>query len=412
MASRKDKKGRVLRKGETFRVTDNMYVYNYKDAMGKRRYVYSKDLVKLREKEKKLLRDQLDGIGLYAEGKGDLNFLFDRYIASKNDIRTTTKSNYITNYDRYVRNEFGKKKIQNIMHSDIVFFYAYLMDERNVHYGTVEYLQRVIRPTFQLAVRDQVIRLNPADGALRTLKQKVEPEKQIRHALTMEQQRVFVGYLESCPQYRRWKNLFLFLLGTGCRIGEAVGLTWDDVDFDKGEININHSMVYDGRSTNKNPCKWTINHPKTQAGIRIIPMVDKVREVLLDEKVRQEEEGLFCATEICGMSNFIFINRFQNIHNPQLVNRMLGTIIGRCNMDEEVRAVREKREPIQLPFFSCHILRHTFCTRLCEADVPVKVIQSVMGHVDVQTTLDIYAEVSETKKKNSLEEMNYGNKLF
>ena len=115
MASRKDKKGRVLRKGETFRVTDNMYVYNYKDAMGKRRYVYSKDLVKLREKEKKLLRDQLDGIGLYAEGKGDLNFLFDRYIASKNDIRTTTKSNYITNYDRYVRNEFGKKKIQNIM---------------------------------------------------------------------------------------------------------------------------------------------------------------------------------------------------------------------------------------------------------------------------------------------------------
>ena len=85
MASRKDKKGRVLRKGESFRITDEMYVYAYTDPFGKRRYIYSKDLVKLREKEEKLKRDQMDGIDSYVAGNADLNFLFDRYMSIKTD---------------------------------------------------------------------------------------------------------------------------------------------------------------------------------------------------------------------------------------------------------------------------------------------------------------------------------------
>ena len=79
--ARKDNKGRALRKGETQRKYDSMYIYTYTDPFThKRRYLYSKDLMELREKEKELMKDQLDGLDVYAAGNSDLNFVFDRYI--------------------------------------------------------------------------------------------------------------------------------------------------------------------------------------------------------------------------------------------------------------------------------------------------------------------------------------------
>ena len=55
-----------------------------------------------------------------------------------------------------------------------------------------------------------------------------------------------------------------------------------------------------------------------------------------------------------------------------------------------------------LPKFSCHVLRHTFCTRYCEVESNIKVIQDIMGHADISTTMDIYAEVTNSKKQESL----------
>ena len=75
-------------------------------------------------------------------------------------------------YDRYVRNEFGKKKIGEIKFSDILFFYNYLITEKNLHIGSVQYIQRLIRPSLELAVRDNVIMGNPANGVIQQLKKK------------------------------------------------------------------------------------------------------------------------------------------------------------------------------------------------------------------------------------------------
>ena len=92
------------------------------DPFGKRRYKYSMDLIKLREIEKSLIKDQLDGLDVYAAGKADLNFVFDRYISTKTDLRRTTYTNYTYMYDRFVRPEFGKKKIGTIKYSDVLYF--------------------------------------------------------------------------------------------------------------------------------------------------------------------------------------------------------------------------------------------------------------------------------------------------
>ena len=103
--NRKDPKGRVLRKGESFRKYDCMYIYKYTDPFGKKSYLYSKDLLNLRDKEDKLKRDQLDGLDVYVKGKASINFVFDRYISTKSELRENTYSNYVYTYDHYIRED-------------------------------------------------------------------------------------------------------------------------------------------------------------------------------------------------------------------------------------------------------------------------------------------------------------------
>jgi len=412
MASRKDKKGRVLRKGESFNEAKQRYLYTYTDSHGKRRSVYATDLVELRKKEEQLKKDQLDGIDTYVAGNADLNFLFDRYMTTKNELRVSTKSNYYEVYDRYVRDDFGKRKIGSIKYSDILFFYNHLMCDLDLHIGTVQYVQRLIRPSLEMAVRDNIIRTNPANGIIQQLKKLPVKKSSARHALTLEQQRAFLSYLDETPEYNKWKPLFTVMVGTGMRVGELVGLRWEDIDMDARTIDINHSLFYFAGRRNKEPNKWVVNLPKTESGIRNIPMVDTVHTAFLEEKSRQDEENTSCLSVVEDMSGFIFCNRFREVYVPESINRNLRRVIENYNVSEEVRAVKEKREAVLLPHFSCHHLRHTFCARLCEADVNIKVIQSIMGHKDIQTTMDIYAEVTGDKKKKSLDEIFNQMKLF
>ena len=106
-----------------------------------------------------------------------------------------------------------------------------------------------------------------------------------------------------------------------------------------------------------------------------------------------------------AIKGIVFTNRFGSVPNPQSINRAIKRISADYNADEEIAAKREHREPLLLPDFSAHHLRHTFCTRLCENETNLKVIQSIMGHKDIQTTMDIYAEVTEEKKQESFEHL-------
>lgn len=96
--------------------------------------------------------------------------------------------------------------------------------------------------------------------------------------------------------------------------------------------------------------------------------------------------------------NFIFKSRLGKILNSLAVNEVIGRIIRDCNMEETARAKQERREPVLLPHFSAHNLRHTFCTRLCENEPNLKVIQEIMGHQDIKTTMDVYNEATKEKK--------------
>lgn len=403
--ARKDNKGRALRKGETQRSCDGKYVYTYKDAEGSRKSIYSKDLMELRRREEQIIKDQLDGLDAYAAGTATVNYVFDRYMSTKSELRKNTRANYNYMYNHFIREKFGKKKISSIKYSDVLQFYKLLLDEKKVQINTLETIHTLLHPTFKLAVRDDIIRTNPSDGVMAELKKQPGKNHGVRHALTIEQQMAFMSYIESDVKYIRWSPLFNFLLGTGCRIGEAIGIRWKDIDFEKRTIDINHSLVYYSREYKEHRmCSFGVSLPKTDAGIRIIPMIDSVYNALQQELEWQEAYG-FNETEIDGMKGFVFMNRFGNVQNPQSVNRAIKRIYEAYNATEVVKAKKERRDPLLIPHFSCHHLRHTFCARLCEIDTNLKVIQGIMGHANIETTMDIYAEVTEKKKKQSMDNL-------
>ena len=240
--------------------------------------------MELRVREEKLIKDQLDGLDTYVAGSATVNFVFDRYISTKSELRGTTMRNYKYMYDRFIRNGFGRKKIAAIKFSDVLQFYQHLLKDKEMQINTLETIHTVLHPTFQLAVRDDIIRNNPSDGVMAQIKKQPGKNHGVRHALTLEQQRAFINYVESSPKYFRWTSLFKFLLGTGCRIGEAIGIRWEDVDFEKRIISINHSLVYYSTEYKEHPmCTFSISLPKTEAGIRIIPMMDAVYDALQTE---------------------------------------------------------------------------------------------------------------------------------
>lgn len=401
--TRKDLRGRSLRKGEVQRTSDKRYMYTYTDPLGRRKFIYANDLTQLREKEEKLLKDQLDGLDIYVAGKATLNETFDRYISTKYNLRESTRSSYIYTYDHYVRETFGLKRIAEIKYSDVLQFYYHLLNQQGISLGTLDSVHCLLHPTFQLAVRDEIIRKNPTDGVMKEISRESGKNRGVRHALTIEQQRCFMEYIANHPIYYHWWPMFTILLGTGCRIGEALGLRWQDLDFENRVININHSLVY-YPVNGSNKCVLRVSLPKTDAGIRTIPMLDIVKDAFEMLYEEQKENG-FNETEIDGMTGFIFCNRFGSVPNPQTVNHTIKRIANNYNADEVVRAKKEHRDPIILPNFSCHHLRHTFCTRLCENETNLKVIQSIMGHKNIETTLDIYAEATEKKKQESFENL-------
>ena len=399
---RKDSKGRVLQKGESQRKIDGMYIYTYVDPYGKRCYVYSKDLFTLREKEQDLIRCQMDGLDFYVGGRATINMAFDRYMSTKYNLRETTRSNYIYMYNRFVRDEFGNRLIADVKYTDVKMFYYHLLNDKNIAVNTLDNIHTIIHPIYDMAVRDDIIRKNPTDGVMAEIKKNSGKNKGIRHALTVEQQKAFIDAIRYSPEYYHWYPLFVTLLGTGMRIGECIGLRWKDVDFKHRNINVNHAVTY---YTRREKVCFGVSKPKTEAGTRLIPMMDTVYDALKNEYDRQKKDG-FCVAEVDGMNGFIFSNRNGSLHNPHCINSAIKRISESHNAREIIDAKKEHREPVIIPHFSAHHLRHTFCSRLCENETNVKVIQEIMGHANIETTLDIYTEINYSKKQESLEELS------
>lgn len=403
---RKDSRGRVLRDNE-FQRGDGRYMFLYYTQTGEKKYVYSWRLTEndktpqgkradlsLREKEKQITKDSVHGVDT-SKAKTTLDDIFNKHMSLLN-LKQSTRTNYTYMYKKYIAPQYGKTSITAIKKSDIQHFYKSLIEVQNFKPNSMEIIHTILHPVFQLAVDDDIILKNPTDGVMSKIKKQYNWEKPKRHALTIEQQSAFINYIKNSSTYNHWLPIFTVALGTGMRVGELIGLRISDCDFKSNVISVNHNLIY--RQQDSGLCEMHVTTPKTKAGTRTIPMLTEVKSALQTELQKQMEFGL-CTCEIDGYSGFIFSNRYGYVHNPQTLNRAIKRIAKEYNAKETQQAEKEKREPLLLPDFSMHVLRHTFCTRFCENETNVKVIQEIMGHADISTTMDIYAEATEQKKK-------------
>ena len=224
-----------------------------------------------------------------------------------------------------------------------------------------------------------------------------------REALSINEQKAFMKHLRGSREFEGWVPIITVLLGTGMRIGEAVSICWSNLDFKNRMIHVDHE--FNNRPDEKGHCERRITDTKTDAGRRTIPMVQEVFDAFLQEYQIQKCIG-FCEEEIDGYKDFVFSTAERKMITPSAVNKAIKNVIISYNKKETAEAEAEGREPFLLPHFTAHVLRHTFCTRLCEAGANPKFIQSVMGHSDFSTTMDIYADYSDEKKQEVGQNLN------
>jgi len=323
--------------------------------------------------------------------------MFDLWCTLKRGIKDNTFQNYVYMYNMFVRHTFGKQRLTDVKKSDVCRFYNRLVYERVMSISTIDTVQNILHQVFNVAIEDGYVRANPTDNMLKELKQSHNFQQEKRNALTIAEQNLLMDFLKRNRMYNHWYPVFAVMLGIGMRVGELIGLRWYDIDLDEGLIHINHTLIYYNKGGARN-CSFAINTPKTADGERTIPMMDWVKEAFLLEKQYQEDAGISCSVTIDGYTDFIFINRYGKAQHQGTLNKAIRRITRDCN-DEILNNADGNEFPLLLPHSSCHSLRHTFATRLCEAGLNVKVIQDVLGHKDISTTMDIYVDVTKELKK-------------
>ena len=402
---RKDYYRRTLKTGE-YEISKDKYSYRWTDRVGKRHAIYANSLDELREKEEQITKDSIDGIKV-ERASVTLDEVYAIWRDLKRGLKDNTRQNYIYTYEQFIHPSIGSMKVSKIKRSDLKRYYNNMVDERNLKYATVDNIHTVLHQVLQMAVEDMIIRVNPSDNLLRELKAARNFDTEKKKALTIDQQKLFVTYLKNSEKYNHWYPIFATMLGTGLRVGEVTGLRWDDVDLKEGIVNVNHTLVYYNHA--KGGCYFGINTPKTESGIREVPMFAFVKDAFMQERKNQFAAGVRSEARVDGYENFVFVNRFGNVQHQGTLNKALRRIIRDCN-DEVL--LKEEKDPVLLPPFTCHSLRHTYATRLCESGINIKALQDLLGHKDIETTMEVYAEATKDLKKKEISKIELDNDIW
>ena len=361
---RKDSKGRVLKDGESQRA-NGTYDYRYTDIHKKRRCIYAKSLTELRKKEDELRRDMADGID-YAAGEMTVAELVDRYMNLKRGLKQNSLRSYGSAVKRIHADPFGQKPIKTVKLSDAKGWLVFLHDS-GIKQNTIGVLQSVVRPAFEMAVDDDIIRKNPFKFKLSDV---VPKDAYVRDALTKEQQEKYLQFVQDCGG--NYYDDIVILLGTGLRVSELYGLTRADIDFDRRCIHVRRQLC---RTAEK---PYFVAPPKTSSGNRSIPMTDTV--YMAFRRVLENRGHPKVEMMVDGYSGFLFLDKDGK---PKVAMHLENYMRG-------MRRKYVKKHGNTLPSVTPHVLRHTFCTNAQQAMLDVKSLQYLMGHSTASVTLDVY----------------------
>lgn len=391
MSDRRDNKNRKLWTGES-QDKDGRYVYKYTDAFGKRKALYSwrlteagatpkgkrKDL-SLREKEKLLQKEVSDGI-VPDGGNMTVLELVKRYVSQKRGVRHNTEANYKFVINIIAKEPFGQKRIDKVKLSDAKAWLIKLQDDGR-GYSSIHTIRGVVRPAFQMALDDDLIRRNPFEFQLSTV---VVNDSVTREAITRKQERQFLDFIKNDKHFCRYYDGIYILFHTGLRISEFVGLTISDIDFENRRINVDHQLQ------RKRNMEYIIEETKTDAGVRQIPMTDDVYDCF--QRIIANRNKPKVEPMIDGKIGFLYLDK----------NEMPMVAL---HWEKYFQHIREKYNSIykvQMPIITPHVCRHTFCSNMAKSGMNPKTLQYIMGHSDISVTLNTYTHV---KFEDAEEEM-------
>ena len=326
----------------------------------------------LREKEKVIQRQLDDGID-YAAGEVTVIALLERYISLKQGVRYNTKVGYNFVLNLIKKEDFGYRQIRDIKVSDAQQWIMKLHNDGK-GYSTITSVRGVVKPAFQMAYNEDIIRRNPFDFKLVDV---VPNDSQKRIAMTEEQQKLWMSFIREDKTYCKYYDEFVVLLGTGIRVSEFCGLTKNDLDFQNRKIRVDKQLVRERGG------KYYVEKTKTECGCRFIPMTEEVYHSL--KNILASRPKLNTEVIIDGYSSFLLIDKD---NHPKVA----------LHIENEMRWAMKKYKKLHpdnpLPHITPHVFRHTFCTNMANAGMDIKTLQYVMGHSDVGVTLNVYTHAS------------------
>ena len=396
ISKRRDDKGRVLQQGE-WQEPSGRYRYKYTDSLGKRKILYSWRLTEsdkmpegkradssLREKERKVQSLQMQGI---TGSKLTVLELVERYLSLKTGVKHNTLANYNFVVNVLKKEEFSHKKVDDVKLSDAKIFLIKLQrDGRG--YSSIHSVRGIVRPAFQMAVEDDLLRKNPFEFQLCTV---VVNDSVTRQAITKEQEELFLEFIRNDDHYSKYYNGMFILFKTGLRISEFCGLTVKDIDLQERKINVNHQLQ------RTRGMQYVIEDTKTSSGTRMLPMTDEVYECF--EQIVKNRKKVRVEPIIDGYSRFLFLDKKDMPEVALHWEKHFQWALGKYNRTHEE----------QMPKITPHVCRHTYCSNMARAGMNPKTLQYLMGHSDIGVTLNTYTHLGledaaeEIKRMENLE---------
>lgn len=235
-------------------------------------------------------------------------------------------------------------------------------------------VKRVLNDIFNKAVQSEVVAKNYVPFLKTDLEKR---EKKERRVLTQKEEKIFRDFLKNDTRdsTHTYQNLYILSLETGMRIGEVLGLQWENVDLKNRRLHIENTLVVlkPVFETENHEVKRELHKPKTSNGTRIIPMSNTVYEMFLELKEKKKKNQSFVFTTKKGMPL-----------NPDSV---------RVNMRNVIKHMQEEYPDFE--YFTFHTLRHTFATRAIEMGVIPKTLQKILGHAKISMTMDLYCHTTD-----------------
>ena len=303
------------------------------------------------------------------------------------DLSPNTRRNYRERYKINIQPVIGSMRLSDVkpMHCKIV------LNRMDAVYAgsTIRQTYIAMGTMLRAAVMNKMIFEHPMDGVRYT--KPVRAVDDIKF-LTVEEQQIFMEAAKRSHNYRQ----YALLLETGLRTGELIGLTWDAIDWRKRTLTVNKTLEYRHKQDS-----WRAGPPKTATSYRTIPLTNRAFDILKEcyseRDTRKESDTLSQILEYIdrrtGETNYLVMK------DLVFINFRTGEPAKNSSYDTHLYKLCDEAG---IKRFCMHALRHTYATRAIESGMQPKVLQKLLGHKSIKTTMDRYVHVTDDSMTNAI----------